>query len=111
MSKTGGGFPGRGRAGKSALTLAKYVLSCCPAPMADFFGEEIELRPVDLEAVHLLVLERVAAQDVSRVKERLAVFAQLCIGRERAAFRDPRADRPLGNMHLAALADDGLGFR
>src|SRR5690242_351337 len=60
-----------------------------------------------LEAVDLLVIERVAADDRFGGEERAAAFSQTRVGRERAMLREPRAYRALRNVDVDP-ATDGL---
>src|SRR5579872_6481090 len=78
--------------------------------MAVAFEKQCELCLMHLEAVHLLVIERVATDDRFGREELAAVLPKARIRGERPMLGDPRTDRALRNVEVETAANDLLRF-
>ncbi len=82
----------------------------CESAVHGRFEKHFELRPVDLMAIDLLVIEVDGPDDRLRSKEFLPIGSEASIRSERSIFREPGTDRALGDVPVEASVQQSLGF-
>lgn len=82
----------------------------CESAVEGRFEKHFELRPVDLMAINLLVIEVDGPDDRLRSKEFLPIGSQARIGCERSVLCQPGTDGALGDVPVEAGVQESLRF-
>lgn len=72
--------------------------------------QQCELRQVNLEAIHLLMVESEAPNDRLRIETFLSCGAEPGVAGKGLVLFKPSADRPLRHFQMCPLADNPLGI-